>query len=173
MSRCTWSYPHSQCLVLQNAFKKVAELEGATKRTKAFEDKQFKLIDDCLRSRAGGRTWPENGCISVDNFLCNHSSCFQYLCHLCLFVWILNLYDICKRFGSLVENSWLRKKFEPHKVMLINIVAMVAYVLINCFLCSSTWIYTLVSYHSLSLAYTNSFCVGMLEDFDTNNLSWG
>ena len=57
------------------------------------------------------------------------------------------IYDICKRFGSLVENSRLRKRFEPHKVMLINIVAMVAYVF-NKLLPLLFNMNTLVSYYS-------------------------
>ena len=54
-------------VVLQNAFKSLRWLPKPFS-TKAFEDKQFKLIDDCLRSRACGQSWHENGYISVDSF---------------------------------------------------------------------------------------------------------
>ena len=40
-----------KCVVLQNAFKSLRWLPKPFS-TEAFEDKQFKLIDDCLRSRA-------------------------------------------------------------------------------------------------------------------------
>ena len=136
--------PIVSILCFKMCSRKRPSSRGLPKAPRFFEDKQFKLIDDCLRSRAWGPTWPENGFISVDTFLCNHSSSFQHLCHLCLFVWILNLYDICKRFGSLVEN---KKKIEPHKVILINNIAMVTYVF-NKLLPLVFNMNTLVSYYS-------------------------
>ena len=39
-----------KCIVLQNVFKSLRWLSKPFS-TEAFEDKQFKLIDDCLRSR--------------------------------------------------------------------------------------------------------------------------
>ena len=54
--------------------------------------------------------------------------------------------------------------------MLINNTVMVTHVL-NKVLLSLFNMNIIVSRHSLSLAYTHSFCVGMLEDFDTANPS--
>ena len=85
---------------------------------------------------------------------------------------VFDIYTICDylfessiniyvHFGTcLVKNSQLRKKIDPHKVKLINGVATVTYAFYKLFPLLFN-MNILVSFHSLSLAYTKSFCVCM------------
>ena len=61
---------------------------------------------------------------------------------------------ICMRFGGHpVENSQLRKKMDPHKVIY----------LVTCSNKLLPLLFNMKTLVSLSLAYTNSFCVGILK----------
>lgn len=107
-------------------------------------------------------SWPKTRYISVVALehlpLCNHSSSFQHL--ICLFICLnpRSMIVACVLAATLLK----KVKIDPHKFQSVNNIATVTN--FNKLLLLLFNMNTVVSYHNLSLACTNNFCVGMLKD---------